>query len=132
MAFTNTARSSMVAEINVTPLVDVMLVLLVIFMVSAPLISQPLNATLPQRQSHNNDTPRPLQMQLEVMDDGSYRLDGRLVSRQQLGENLREAAISDERVVLTLRATSNADYQSMAAALAEARENGIAHIGMQP
>ena len=64
MAFTNTARSSMVAEMNITPLVDVMLVLLVIFMVSAPLISQPLNATLPQRQSHNNDTPRPLQMQL--------------------------------------------------------------------
>ena len=131
MAFTNTARSSMVAEMNITPLVDVMLVLLVIFMVSAPLISQPLSATLPQRQSQN-DSPKPLQMQLEVMDDGSYRLDGRLVSRQQLGENLREAAISDERVVLTLRATSNADYQSMAAALAEARENGIAHIGMQP
>ena len=131
MAFTNTARSSMVADINMTPLVDVMLVLLVIFMVSAPLISRPLNATLPQHQSHN-DIAKPLQMQLEVMDDGSYRLDGRLVSRQQLGENLREAAISDERVVLTLRATSNADYQSMAAALAEARENGIAHIGMQP
>ena len=131
MAFTNTARSSMVAEMNITPLVDVMLVLLVIFMVSAPLISRPLNATLPQHQSHN-DIAKPLQMQLEVMDDGSYRLDGRLVSRQQLGENSREAAISDERVVLTLRATSNADYQSMAAALAEARENGIAHIGMQP
>ena len=118
-------------QINVVPYIDVMLVLLVIFMVTAPLISQPLSATLPQRQSQN-DSPKPLQMQLEVMDDGSYRLDGRLVSRQQLGENFREAAISDERVVLTLRATSNADYQSMAAALAEARENGIAHIGMQP
>ena len=131
MAFSNSVRSSMVAEMNITPLVDVMLVLLVIFMVSAPLVTQPLKATLPQRIS-DTEAPKPLQMQLEVMDDGTYRLDGRLVSRQQLGENFREAAISDERVVLTLRATSNADYQIMAAALAEARENGIAHIGMQP
>ena len=49
MAFSNSVRSSMVAEMNITPLVDVMLVLLVIFMVSAPLVTQPLKATLPQR-----------------------------------------------------------------------------------
>ena len=131
MAFSNSVRSSMVAEMNITPLVDVMLVLLVIFMVSAPLVTQPLKATLPQRIP-NTEAPKPLQVQLEVMDDGSYHLDGRLVSRQQLGESLREAAISDERVVLTLRATSSADYQSMATALAEVRGSGIAHIGLQP
>ena len=131
MAFTKSVRSSMVAEMNITPLVDVMLVLLVIFMVSAPLVTQPLKATLPQRIP-NTEAPKPLQVQLEIMDDGSYHLDGRLVSRQQLGESLREAAISDERVVLTLRATSSADYQSMATALAEVRGSGIAHIGLQP
>ncbi len=131
MAFSNSVRSSMVAEMNITPLVDVMLVLLVIFMVSAPLVTQPLKATLPQRIP-NTEAPKPLQVQLEVMDDGSYHLDGRLVSRQQLGESLREAAISDERVVLTLRATSSADYQSLATALAEARGSGITHIGLQP
>ncbi len=131
MAFSNSVRSSMVAEMNITPLVDVMLVLLVIFMVSAPLVTQPLKATLPQRIS-NTEATKPLQVQLEVMDDGSYHLDGRLVSRQQLGESLRDAAISDERVILTLRATSSADYQSMATALAEAQESGIAHIGLQP
>ena len=83
MAFSNSVRSSMVAEMNITPLVDVMLVLLVIFMVSAPLVTQPLKATLPQRIP-NTEAPKPLQVQLEVMDDGSYHLDGRLVSRQQL------------------------------------------------
>ena len=67
MAFSNSVRSSMVAEMNITPLVDVMLVLLVIFMVSAPLVTQPLKATLPQRIS-DTEAPKPLQMQLEVMD----------------------------------------------------------------
>ena len=132
MAFSTSARSSMVAEMNITPLVDVMLVLLVIFMVSAPLLTRPLDITLPQRALLPTDAPKPLQMQLQVMDDGSYQLDSRPVSRQQLAERLREAAISDERVVLSLRATSNAEYQSMATALAEARESGITHIGMQP
>ncbi len=131
MAFSNSVRRSMVAEMNITPLVDVMLVLLVIFMVSAPLLTQPLKATLPQRSS-TTDMQKPLQMQLEVLDDGAYRLDGRPVSREQLGERFREAVISDERVVLSLRATSDADYQSMASALAEARGSGIAHIGIQP
>ena len=132
MAFSTSARSSMVAEMNITPLVDVMLVLLVIFMVSAPLLTQPLEATLPQRTPLPNDAAKPLQMQLEVMEDGAYRLDGRSVSHDQLGERFREAAISDERVVLSMHATPNADYQSMATALAEARESGIAHIGVQP
>ena len=131
MAFSSSVRSPMVAEMNIRPLVDVMLVLLVIFMVSAPLVTQPLKAALPQRIS-NTAAPKPLQMQLESMDDGTYNQDGRLISRQQLGESLREAVISDDRVVLTLRATPSADYQSMATALAEARGSGIAHIGLQP
>lgn len=49
MAFSAPAGRSELAEINITPLVDVMLVLLVIFMVTAPLLSRPIDAVLPQR-----------------------------------------------------------------------------------
>ena len=105
MAFSATERNSVVAEMNITPLVDVMLVLLVIFMVSAPLLTKTVDAALPQVVPPNPDTIKPLQMQLDVGDDGSYRLDGRLLSQSEVGERLGEAAISDPRAVLRVHAS---------------------------
>ncbi len=128
MAFSASARDSAVAEINITPLVDVMLVLLVIFMVSAPLISRPINAGLPQ--SNKVDTIKPPQLLLEIADDGSYRLDGRALSVIELGERLRSATAGDPRTVLSVRAMSNVDYQRVVGALAEARNSGVVNIGM--
>ena len=59
MAFSATARDSVVAEMNITPLVDVMLVLLVIFMVSAPLLTKTVDVSLPQ-VSPDRETIKPL------------------------------------------------------------------------
>ena len=130
MAFSATVRDSAVAEMNITPLVDVMLVLLVIFMVSAPLVSSPLTASLPQ------DAPpfpvKPLQLQLNVAADGSYRLNDRLLTPDQLWLRLDDAVVSDPRAVLQIRADSDADYQQVVSALAKARNRGIMNIGVQP
>jgi biopolymer transport protein ExbD len=69
---------------------------------------------------------------LEVGDDGAYRLDGRLLTQGQLGERLQDSLITDPRTVLTVHATSNADYQRVVTAMAEARDRGVVHIGVQP
>lgn len=130
MAFSATARDSAVAEMNITPLVDVMLVLLVIFMVSAPLLTKTVDAALPQAPP-TPDTIKPLQLQLDVADDGSYRLDGRLLTSSELTGRLAEAAISDPHAVLRVHATSGADYQQLVTALAEARRQGIANLSVQ-
>jgi biopolymer transport protein ExbD len=120
----------MVAEMNITPLVDVMLVLLVIFMVSAPLVSQPIQASLPQSTPPIGAVPPSLQ--LTVGDDGSYRLDDRLLTSTELWERLDDAVISDPRTTLRVSAASDADYQRVVTALAEARRRGIADIAVQP
>jgi biopolymer transport protein ExbD len=120
----------MVAEMNITPLVDVMLVLLVIFMVSAPLVSQPIQASLPQ-PTPPIDLPPP-NLRLTVGDDGSYRLDDRLLTPADLWQRLDDAVLSDPRTTLRVGATSNADYQQVVTALAEARQRGIADIAVQP
>jgi biopolymer transport protein ExbD len=130
MAFSASVRDSMVAEMNITPLVDVMLVLLVIFMVSAPLVSQPIQASLPQ-STPPIEVTRPPSLQLKVGDDGSYRLDDRLLTSTELWERLDDAVISDPRTTLRVSATSNADYQRVVTVLAEARQRGIADIAMQ-
>ena len=131
MAFSASVRDSAVAEINITPLVDVMLVLLVIFMVSAPMISRPLEASIPQKNKVIEQIKPPMLL-LEIGDDGAYRLDGRLLTQQQLGERLQDSLITDPRTVLTVHATSNADYQRVVTAMAEARDRGVVHIGVQP
>lgn len=131
MAFSASVRDNAVAEINITPLVDVMLVLLVIFMVSAPMVSRPLEVSLPQKNKSVEQIKPPMLM-LEIGDDGGYRLDGRLHTQEQLGERLQDSIVSDPKTVLTVHATSNADYQHVVTAMAEARDRGVVHIGIQP
>ena len=131
MAFSATARDSVVAEMNITPLVDVMLVLLVIFVVSAPLLTKTVDASLPQVAPPDRETIKPLQLQLDIADDGSYRLDGRLLASSELAGRLAEAAISDPRAVLRVHGSSGADYQQVVTALAEARKQGIANLSVQ-
>lgn len=132
MAFSASVRDSVVAEINITPLVDVMLVLLVIFMVSAPMIARPLDASLPQQADKAIDTVKPPQLLLEITDDGGYRLDGRQVSWPQLTERLEQIVTSDPETTVSLRASSGADYQVMVRALSATRDSGIAHIAVLP
>ena len=118
------------SEINVTPMVDVMLVLLIIFMVSAPMLARPLDAQLPQ--------PHPLpslhapSLLLEIAADGSYRLDSRPMQRAELKNRLQEAAISDPKTVLSVQANADLDYQTLVTALAVAHDSGIATIGIRP
>lgn len=131
MAFSATARDSVVAEMNITPLVDVMLVLLVIFMVSAPLLPKTIDASLPQVVPPDQEIIKPLQLQLDIADDGTYRLDGRLLTPSELGARLGDAAISDPRAVLRVHGSSGADYQQVVTVLAEARKQGIANLSVQ-
>lgn len=127
MAFSATARPSALAEMNVTPLVDVMLVLLIIFMVTAPLLSRPLDLALPQ-STPPIDQAKPLILSLDVAADGSLRLDDRPLSAADLRVRLDDALRSDPKAVLTLHASSDADYQQVVTALAQIRASGIQQV----
>ena len=129
MAFSAASQDRVVSEMNITPLVDVMLVLLVIFMVSAPLMTREVTAQLPQ--TADSFAPiKPPQLHLEVADDGSYRLDGRPMNLSELGVRLQESVITDPRTVLDVHATSGADYQYVVSALAEARNQGVSNLSI--
>ena len=125
MAFSASARPAALAEMNVTPLVDVMLVLLIIFMVTAPLLSRPLDLALPQRSDHPSKASI---LTLQVGSQGDLTLDDRPLSRIQLGERLQDALRSDPRTVLTLRASPDADYQEVVSALSVVRRAGVEQV----
>lgn len=132
MAFSDAVKDSPVAEINITPLVDVMLVLLVIFMITMPILAQPVDATLPQVTQRLDLVEQPPSLRLQVNDAGDYLLDGRVYVADALWQRFEEAAAEDPRTALRVSATSAADYQHVVTALSEARERGLRNIAMQP
>ncbi|SDZ22140.1 biopolymer transport protein ExbD [Lysobacter sp. yr284] len=119
-------RDDTVAEINVTPLVDVMLVLLIIFMVTAPAVTGQLKLSLPVPAPAPERTPP--KAELNVQQDGSYVLDGRALSRAQLSTALAALAADSPETVLTVDANAEADYQAFAQALAAADQAGIRNL----
>lgn len=132
MAFSVSMQDNPVAEMNITPLVDVMLVLLVIFMVSVPIISKPVHASLPQPSRLTTSPSHPV-LQLDIAADGAYRLDGRMLGLAELERRLDEAVVQgDGRAALAVRANSDADYQSVVTALAVARNSGVADLAVIP
>ena len=131
MAFSAPASRTELAEINITPLVVVLMVLLVIFMVTAPMLSQPFDAILPQRTDRQIDQHPPNDLVLKVCLGGLYTLDDRPVTLVALRTLLDDARVSDPKTVLQVEAVEGAEYQQLVDALAQAEASGIRNIVMR-
>jgi biopolymer transport protein ExbD len=116
------------ATINITPLVDVLLVVLVIFMVATPLFSRALPMQLPQRAPATADGP---QLRLQIDSAGGYRLDGQPVSAEGLSTALRDASAKAPDLRLRIASAEDGDYQAFVGALAVARRAGVRNIGSE-
>jgi len=132
MAFGNLGSSSRIAqpmvEINTTPLVDVMLVLLVIFIITAPLFHQAVPVDLPRVDSRKlDDKPRVIQFAIDA--DGHSYIDGVAVPDGALDARLRELnAYAGAAPELHLRADRATRYERVAEAMAAAQRAGITKI----
>jgi len=120
-----------VAQINITPLVDVMLVLLVIFMVATPVMSGKIDLRLSQITDTTKPLPPPERVALRVDGNGQFHLDGVALGREALPQALRDLMQSDPRTVVQITANADADYQDFAWALAEAQHNGVRDIAWE-
>jgi biopolymer transport protein ExbD len=118
------------SEINITPLVDVMLVLLVIFMVTAPMLDLRLGLNLPQAADPPPPPPESVVLQVEAGD--MFRLAGQAITARGLEATLTELRQRQPALVVRLEVNPEADYQSAATAMAAVRRAGIQDIGLQP
>lgn len=122
--------AEVMAEINTTPLVDVLLVLLVMLVISIPVQLHSVNLEMP---SANSPPPpaEPRVVQLDVTPGGAFVWDGQaLGSREELEARLREAAMQADQPEIHLRPDRHAKYESVAAALAAAQRLGLVKIGL--
>ena len=118
-----------ISEINVTPFVDVMLVLLVIFMVTAPLIQQGIRVELPKTQSEGLPTDEE-PLILTVKRDGSVYVERAKVPMKQLKSKMEKILASRGRTEIFLRADARVEYGTVARTLSILRRAGVTRIGM--
>jgi len=127
MAFGNNSDGDMMSEINVTPLVDVMLVLLVVFIITAPLLApQSLRINLPKTDAiQQNDKPQ--RVSLVVDAQGNVELDQTHVSDTGLADILRQRAV-DPQFQLQIEADKAVPYGRVAELMALAQHAGVSKL----
>jgi biopolymer transport protein ExbD len=127
-SFNSSATQAPMAEINTTPLVDVMLVLLIIFIITAPLLTHSVRVELPRAASiPTNDKPQTLQVSIDA--DNRVFIGSEAVDRDSLETRFREAVTRDANVELHLKADRSTRYESVAETMSAARRAGLGKIG---
>ncbi|RYF13539.1 MAG: biopolymer transporter ExbD [Comamonadaceae bacterium] len=129
MAFgTQDETDEVMNEINMTPLVDVMLVLLIIFIITVPVMKHSVNVDLPRATSAPQDA-KPDTIRLSVDEHGDYFWNEQRVSEQELLPRLEAEARREPQPELHLRGDKDARYERVAQALAAAQRSGLRKIG---
>ena len=123
-------RRAPMAEINVTPLVDVMLVLLIIFMVTAPLLASGVPVELPDSRANPLDQD-PDQITVAIDENGFIYLDDVLVERGAFAERLESVDCqSPQPPLITVRADTSLDYGRVMAVMGELNRAGCNSISL--
>jgi biopolymer transport protein ExbD len=127
-SFNSQQQHSAKAEINVVPLVDVMLVLLVIFIITAPLLTHSVKIDLPKASSTPNIT-KPDHIELAIREDGSLYWNGELVLKASLPERFAIEAKKDPKPEVHIKADKLTHYENVAIVMSDAAKTGLVKIG---
>jgi biopolymer transport protein ExbD len=131
MAFGGFAKDKAAApmsEINMIPLIDVMLVLLVIFIITAPLLTHAVKVDLPKASSNVNQT-KPDNVQLGIDRDGLVFWNGEVLDRQGWRSRMDAAATQRPQPEVHIRADGAVAYRRVAEVMSDAARAGLTRIG---
>ena len=121
-------HDDVMSEINMVPFIDVMLVLLIIFIITVPVMKHAVNVELP-RASNEKEVVQPQTLRLSVKADGTYWLDDQPVSDEQLAARLQAAGQENPQPDLHIRGDRDVRYERVAQAMAAAQQAGLKKIG---
>ena len=119
----------LIAQINTTPLVDVMLVLLIIFLITIPVVNSSIAVTLPREQNQRSDAQQESVIVSVDAGGGTWWFDTRLPDPAALTELLTQVAAMQPQPELHIRGDVRADYEAVGRVVLAAQQAGIARIG---
>ncbi|MBF0296121.1 MAG: protein TolR [Magnetococcales bacterium] len=122
-------RLTAMSEINVTPMVDIMLVLLVIFMVTAPLLTQGVEVNLPDSQAsaiNTNDEP----LVISVTANGATYIEERAVTVNEMTDKIRAIRANNPNFPVFVRGDRNAAYGAVMAVMSQLQQAGVDRVGL--
>ncbi len=129
MAFgTQDDTDEVMNEINMTPLVDVMLVLLIIFIITVPVMKHAVNIDLP-RATNESQNVKPETVRLTVDAQGSYYINESPIADKDLAPRFQAAASQNPQPELHIRGDKAVRYERVAQAMAAAQVSGLRKIG---
>ena len=129
MAFgTQDDTDEVMNEINMTPLVDVMLVLLIIFIITVPVLQHSVNIDLP-RANNEVEVNKPATIRLSVDAQGRYFINDAGLADEELVLRLKAAAAQEPQPELHIRGDRSVRYERVAQAMAAAQQAGLRKIG---
>jgi biopolymer transport protein ExbD len=132
MAMSSGNSGGISSDINVTPMIDVLLVLLIIFMIIQPLNRQTIPIQVPPPQNTATATGPSNQIVLEIRDDGTYAINGQVVPKDQLDTQFHSVYDARPVKLLFVKPGLNRVYQDVIEAMDIARGAGVLVIGFTP
>lgn len=132
MAMSSNSKGGAMAEINVTPMVDVLLVLLIIFMITAPKLQHDIQIDLPQPNKTHKEPTNPLDpVDLRISSGGSMTWNNQHVDEVSLKAQLLTLGTKpvDAQAELRIQADPSTLYETLAKVMAEAKNAGVKKIG---
>jgi TolR protein len=124
------SKGGIKADINVTPLVDVMLVLLVIMMIVAPMLQQGVQVRLPKATNTTDKPESQEQTMIAIAANGSMYLNAQLVQEAELGTKVNEFLQGKTQKIVVIRADEEVEYRAVMAAMDQLRQAGVEDIGL--
>jgi biopolymer transport protein TolR len=121
---------SVLSDINVTPLVDVMLVLLVIFMITAPMLHQGIEVALPQAKAQNLPAQNQDPLILSITRDGMTYIRDEPVHETKLVERIKSELAGRRDQTVFIKGDRDVSYVTVVEVLDRLREGGVVQIGM--
>ncbi len=115
------------SEINMTPLVDVMLVLLVIFLVTAPMLNNSIKLNLPSENV--SQTIEEKTVTISINNQGQYFIDESAISEVELTRKLQTISANNPKAQIHIRADVDVNYGKVSHVLAELQRSGLSNIG---